>query len=159
MNSISTVCFTGHREIPTDIAINIPSALKKLLEQMIIRGAVNFRAGGAMGFDTICALCVLELKEKYPHVKLDLILPCKNQTKGWDEGSVRAYNYILEKADSIRYITEKYRSGCMLERNRALVDGSDVCVAFLMRSSGGSAYTYTYAIKCGIEVVNLYYNI
>lgn len=159
MNSISTVCFTGHREIPTDLAINIPSALKKLLEQMIIRGTVNFRAGGAMGFDTICALCVLELKEKYPHIKLDLILPCKNQTKGWDEGSVRAYDYILERADSVKYISEKYRSGCMHERNRALVDGSDVCVAFLMRSSGGSAYTYTYAIRSGVEVINLYYNL
>lgn len=159
MNSISTVCFTGHRVIPTELAVNIPSALKKLLEQLIIRGAVSFRAGGAMGFDTICALCVLELKEKYPHIKLDLILPCKNQTNGWDEASVRAYNYILERADSVRYISEKYRSGCMHDRNRALVDGSDVCVAFLMRTSGGSAYTYTYAIKSDIEVVNLYYNI
>ena len=68
----------------------------------------------------------------------------------------RAYNYILSKADSVKYITDTYRAGCMHERNRALVDGSDVCVAYLERSVGGSAYTYTYALKNDIEVINIY---
>ena len=153
---ISTVCFTGHRDINKSLAIYIPSALKSELCRLILLGATSFRAGGAVGFDTIAALCVLELKEIYPHITLDLILPCRDQTKGWNDENIRAYHYILSNADSVKYITDTYRAGCMHERNRALVEGSDVCVAYLERSSGGSAYTYTYAIKNDIEVVNIY---
>lgn len=153
---ISTVCFTGHRSINKDLAIRIPSALKKVIEDLILKGATSFRAGGAMGFDTVAALCVLELKENYKHIRLDLILPCRDQTNGWDRENIRAYNYVLSKADSVQYICDSYRAGCMHDRNRALVDGSEVCVAYLERSMGGSAYTYTYALKLGLEVINIY---
>lgn len=153
---ISTVCFTGHRDINKKLAPYIPSALKSEIKRLILLGATSFRAGGAMGFDTVSALCVLELKELYPQITLDLVLPCRDQTSGWSEESICAYNYILSKADSVKYITDTYRAGCMHERNRALVEGSDVCVAYLERSSGGSAYTYTYALKNNIEVVNIY---
>ena len=153
---IKTVCFTGHRDINKSIAPYIPSALKSEIKDLILRGATSFRAGGAVGFDTVAALCVLELKEAYPEISLDLILPCRDQTNGWNADNIRAYNYILSSADSVKYVSDTYRAGCMHERNRALVDGSDVCVAYLERSSGGSAYTYTYAIKNNVEVINIY---
>lgn len=153
---ISTVCFTGHRNINKDMAIHIPSTLKKAIESLILRGATSFRAGGAMGFDTVAALCVLELKEFYPSITLDLILPCRDQTNGWDRENIRAYNYVLSRADSVQFLYDSYRAGCMHDRNRALVDGSDVCIAYLERSVGGSAYTYTYALKAGLEVINIY---
>lgn len=156
MDKIRTVCFTGHRNIENSIAFKIPSALKQTLEELISRGARSFKAGGAVGFDTICALCVLELRESHPDITLDLILPCRDQTRGWDEGSIRAYKYILDHADSVRYISDVYRTGCMHDRNRALVEGSDVCVAFLMRSDGGSAFTYALALRSGIEVINIF---
>ncbi len=154
-NKISTVCFTGHRTIPYKEAILIPTALKAELETLIKQGAVNFRAGGAMGFDTIAALCVLELQEKYPHIKLDLFLPCKDQTKLWTKESIAVYHYILSKASSINYACEHYTSWCMMTRNRKLVEGSQVCFAYLSKSSGGTAYTYNYALKKGLTVINI----
>ena len=151
---INTVCFTGHRDINKALAPYIPSALKSEIKNLILLGATSFRAGGAMGFDTVAALCVLELKEIYPHITLDLILPCRDQTNGWNEQNIRAYNYILSQADSIKYITDTYRAGCMHERNRALVDGSDFCLAFCSSDKGGSAYTVSYAESRGVEVIN-----
>jgi hypothetical protein len=44
----------------------------------------------------------------------------------------------------------------MLERDRRLVQGSDVCVAFLTQSKGGTAYTVAQALKGGLEFVNLF---
>ncbi|MCL2883887.1 MAG: hypothetical protein FWF49_00185 [Oscillospiraceae bacterium] len=40
-------------------------------------------------------------------------------------------------------------------RNRALVDHSDVCVCFLNKSTGGTAYTVKYAQKKGLSIINL----
>jgi uncharacterized phage-like protein YoqJ len=150
-----TVCFTGHRNIAYEDAVRLPALLERVLIDLIERGATTFRAGGAIGFDTVAALKVLELKERYPHVRLELILPCRNQTEYWEETAVRTYQYILSRADSHLFLFDTYFDGCMLERDRKLVDGSEVCVAFCKRSRGGTAYTFTQALRAGLEVINL----
>ena len=153
---IETVCFTGHRQIPYEAAARMPRLLEEVISELCERGATVFRAGGAMGFDTLAALKVLDMKAKYPHIRLELILPCRNQTERWDEISRRTYQYILERADRHRFLFDTYFDGCMLERDRRLVDGSDVCVAYCAYSRGGTAYTYTYALREGLEVINLH---
>lgn len=150
------MCFTGHRTIDYGLSVMIPQTLKRQLEELIAMGAERFRTGGAMGFDTIAALCVLELKEKYPSISLELKLPCREQSKYWDSQSVTVYDYILKRADSVEYVSDRFTPTCMHERNRRLVDGSDVCVAFLTKSQGGTAYTFGYALERGLEVINIF---
>ena len=150
------VCFTGHRNIAHAVAMQLPSLLDRVLVGLCEQGATVFRTGGAIGFDTVAALKVLELKERYPHIRLELILPCRNQTEYWEETAVRTYRYILEHADSHRYLFDSYVDGCMQERDRRLVDGSDICVAYCNRSRGGTAYTFAYALRAGVEVINLH---
>lgn len=153
---ITTVCFTGHRNIPKEYAFMLPGILKREIERLIDRGARRFRAGGAIGFDTVAALCVLELKEKYPQIELDLILPCKDQTRGWNDLSIKTYEYILASADRVEYVSDRFTSWCMHERNRRLVKGSQACVAYLAHSGGGTSYTYAFALENKLEVVNIY---
>ena len=155
LNRIETVCFTGHRSIPRADALLLPTRLKACLEVLISRGAYRFRTGGATGFDTVAALCVLELKEKYPHIALELKLPCRDQTKNWRPEDKTVYDYILTQAESAEYITDVYTSWCMHERNRRLVDGSQVCIAYLTESRGGTAFTYNYALTKNLEVINI----
>ena len=150
------VCFTGHRNIAHAVAVRLPSLLDQVLTRLCEQGATVFRTGGAIGFDTVAALKVLELKERYPHIRLELILPCRNQTEYWDETAVRTYQYILARADSHRFLFEHYVDGCMQERDRRMVDGSDICVAYCNRSRGGTAYTFAYALRAGVEVINLH---
>ncbi len=149
-----TVCFTGHRDIPEEHALKLPSVLYEVLEKLIAQGAQDFYAGGAIGFDTLSALCVLDLKETHPELKLHLILPCRNQTAYWDSASIKVYNYIQKHADTTEYISDKYYSGCMHERNRRLVDCSQICVAYLTGGNGGTAYTCNYAEKKGVRIIN-----
>jgi uncharacterized phage-like protein YoqJ len=148
------VCFTGHRNIAYEDAVRLPALLERVLIDLIERGATTFRAGGAMGFDTAAALKVLEFRETLP-IRLVLCLPCRDQTRGWSEAGCRAYRYILDRADEIHYTSDRYTSTCMLERDRALVDGSDVCVAYCTRNRGGSFYTCSYAVKRDVELINL----
>jgi len=152
---IEAVCFTGHRNIDKKDAVRIPGELKRILEELIARGARRFKAGGAMGFDTVAALCVLELKEKYPEISLELMLPCRDQTRGWSDDCRAVYEHILNQAARVDYVTDSYTSWCMHERNRRLVNGSQVCIAYLTQSRGGTAYTYGYALEKGLEVINI----
>ena len=153
---ITTVCFTGHREIDHADAVNIPTRLKSLIVELIGRGATKFRTGGARGFDTIAALCILELKESgYPQIELELKLPCQGQESKWSENDKKVYNYILSQASSHEYVIDHYTPWCMHERNRRLIKGSDVCIAFLKHSSGGTAFTYALALSKALEVINI----
>ena len=152
---VKTICFTGHRNIPHAAASLLPQLLERVISELCERGAVTFRAGGAMGFDTVAALKVLDMKETYPQIRLELVLPCRNQTERWDEISRQTYQYILRKADDHRFLFDSYFDGCMLERDRKLVEGSDVCVAYCTHSHGGTAYTVTRAMRAGLEIINL----
>ncbi len=53
------------------------------------------------------------------------------------------------------YTSQEYTKGCMFKRNRHLVDNSSVCICYLTKNNGGTAYTVDYAEKQGLEVINL----
>ena len=153
---VRTVAFTGHRAIEYNDALRLPALLEDTILDLWERGAKVYRTGGAMGFDTVAALKVLDLKEKYPDIELELILPCRNQTEKWDAASRRTYDYILENSTRHRFLFDTYIDGCMLTRDRKLIDGADACVAYCSKSRGGTAYTCAYAVKSGVELINLW---
>lgn len=148
-------CFTGHRTIPAQHMSRLYPLLDKEILSLYNKGVRIFRAGGAMGFDTIAALRVLYLKSQGYELTLELILPCRDQTSRWPPSAVLDYNFILSRADSVRYVTEAYNRYCMLQRDRALVDGSGYCISYLTENRGGTAYTVAYALKNGLTLVNL----
>lgn len=149
-------CFTGHRRIEPHQLRQLPRLLEHTLEKLIVSGVTVFRAGGAVGFDTLAALAVLKKKETHSQVRLELILPCRDQMSRWGERDRYIYQYVLDRSDSITYVSDTYRSGCMQARNRKLVEGSHFCVAFCGPHGGGTAYTVEYAKKQGVPVINLY---
>ena len=150
-----TCCFTGHRELSPVKFISVKHRLLSVIDQLISRGITNFCAGGALGFDTLAALTVLEAKNKYPQIKLIMILPCKDQADNWSFVKRENYKAILRKADEVFYVAESYSQFCMQKRNQELVNRSSICVCCLERSSGGTAYTVNYAKKKGLEIINL----
>lgn len=154
--NIQTVCFTGHRNISRGDALRLPVYLEEVILELMARGATVFRAGGAVGFDTVAALKVLDMKERYPELELELILPCRDQIDRWDEVGTRTYAYILKHATRHTYLFERYEEGCMLERDRRLVEGCDVCVAYCTHRRGGTSYTCDHAAKQGVELINLW---
>ena len=147
-----TACFTGHRQIASEQQRVVAERLKRTVEKLILNGYCYFGAGG---FDTLAAECVLYLKKQYPQIKLILVLPCKTQTRGWDSKDITIYEQIKAQADKVVYTSEEYTRGCMFKRNRHLVDNSSVCIAYLIESKGGTAYTVNYAKQKKIQVINL----
>ena len=152
-----TVCFTGHRKIPPEQMDTLARRLKAELTKLIKDGYIYFGAGGALGFDTLAAQTVLELKRNYPHIKLILVLPCVSQTRGWSAVDAEIYENIKREADKVVYTSQEYTRGCMHKRNRHLVDNSNVCVCYLTENTGGTVYTVDYARKSGLSIVNISY--
>ena len=150
-----TCCFTGHRQIPSDKRAEIAGRLEHVIVSLYQRGVRYYGAGGALGFDCLAAQTVLRLRKSCPGMKLILVLPCLTQTRGWPAADVLEYERIKALADKVVYTAQAYTKDCMHRRNRHLVDHSSVCVCYLTKKDGGTAYTVDYAQRQGLEVINL----
>ena len=150
-----TCCFTGHRDLPLNCREALAAKLHETITELIQRRVQFYRAGGALGFDTLAAQTVLKLRKEYPSIKLVLMLPCLTQTRGWSVEDVREYEKIKGMADEVIYTSQEYTRGCMFRRNRCLVDNSRICVCYFTEDKGGTAYTVNYAKKQGLEIINL----
>ena len=89
-----TCCVPGHRRIPEEALPRLERRLNEELEALAARGVIYFGAGGALGFDTLAAEAVIRLQRTRPQVKLILVLPSPDQTRGWSSGNVRRYEAI-----------------------------------------------------------------
>ena len=152
----NVACFSGHRRLPQDCE-ELRAKLKKNIVALIERGVVFFGAGGAWGFDMLAEETVIELKADYPHIRLILVLPCPpgQQTLKWSADQRQRYYEILERADKVRILSPQYTRGCMLARNRHLVDNSAYLICYRREQRGGTAYTVEYAREQGLEIIQL----
>lgn len=157
---MKSCCFTGHRQITggKEIADKLESVLTELIE----KGVTEFYAGGALGWDTVCAKTVLKLRESFGQIKLHLLLPCppNEQTKSWTEEQKAEYGRIIEAADSVETVSPKYTVDCMKKRNARLAEMGDICVCYYReaRRRSGTGQTVNMVKRLGKEIINLIEN-
>lgn len=116
----------------------------------------------ATGIDTYFSRIVLELKEKYTHIKLYGVVPYLGQELKWSLKAQAKYTKILSKCDKIILTGDKYSSNCFKIRNAYIVKNCDTLIAVIndvneLRS--GSAQTVRMAIKQNKTVVDINPNI
>jgi Protein of unknown function (DUF1273). len=88
-------------------------------------------------------------------MKLILVLPCYTQTRNGREKDIEIYKDIKQRSDKFVYISKKYTYKCMFKRNRHLVDNSSVCICYLTKQNGGTAYTMGYAKLNRLHIINV----
>lgn len=150
-----TVCFTGHRIIPSNAVSALSARLDALLEGLYRRGYRDFINGGARGFDVLAAERVIALKGKHPDVRLLLAIPCYEQWQRWAARDCERYERIFYHADSTQVLSRQYYDGCMQARNRYMVDHASFCLCYLTHSRGGTMSTVAYAMQQDCPVLNL----
>lgn len=157
MDRTRTCFFTGHRKLPIDKREKIMQGIKQNIEKLIISYDVrNFISGGALGFDTMAAEAVTELKKTYPHIKLYVYIPCQNQDSLWSRDNKKKYADILSEADEVVYVSnEPYSKDCMHKRNLKMIEDSFFCVAFCINSRSGTGFTVRNAKESGKYVFNI----
>ena len=152
INSARACSVTGHRIMEKDIE-NIP--LKETFIKLIKDGGYDtFLIGMALGFDTLCFQVLEKIREE-ENIKLIACVPCKSQAERFTYVQKKEYQRMINSADEIVLISEKYTSDCMKKRNEYLVDNSSVIISYLRRDFGGTLQTVNYARKKGIKIISL----
>jgi len=154
--------FTGHRPNSFPWKYNEKARdcvlLKEVLEGQIAalvdRGVTDWLSGMALGVDVWAAKMVLDLKKKNPALRLHCLLPCEGQEVKWPAAEQERYRTILQRADSVEYVSRQYYNGCMIDRNHRLVESAGLLLAvFNGVQRSGTGATVNYARKLGREVI------
>jgi len=141
-----TCCFTGHRpeKLPwgTDEGDPRCRMLKKKLydavEAAYGEGMRHFICGMARGCDFYFAEAVLALRAERGDVSLEAAVPCPTQADSWPEEDRQRWRALLALCDQETLVQEHYTRGCMLRRNRYMVDHSALVIAVYDGAGGGT---------------------
>lgn len=172
------VGFTGHRPNKLwgyDYQHTSYIALKEKVKKFLIEEKVRIvYCGMALGFDTIVALAVLELKDEGFDIKLVACIPCANQECRWNIADRNLYKSILKRTDKIYGLNEHgteidlslmedgtlidedgaaydvaYQPWLMQDRNKVIVNHCDHLIALWDGTKGGTANCVEYARRTG----------
>ena len=161
------VCtFTGHRpeRLPwgSDESDARCAALRTLIRRAVTEACMDgfdtFLCGMARGCDMYFAEAVLAARDTQPGIRLTAMVPCPSQPDAWPEPERARYARLLESCDAVCVLEPVYSSGCMLRRNRAMIDAaSRVITVYDGCTEGGTAAAVRYAQRRGKELVRLWY--
>lgn len=145
-------CFAGHSKIyNTD---DIYDNLIRLIEKLIIEENVSeFWVGNYGDFDGLSAKAIRCLKEKYPDIQINLVIPyLTSAINEYKELYYNKYDYIL-MADLHERTPKKF---WILKCNEYMVNSSDFIICYVQHSWGGASKTLEYAQKKKhIKIFNL----
>ena len=158
--SYKRCAFTGYRpqKMPfgndeTDPrCIEFKQRLRNAIEDLIGEGYAHFISGGAMGMDMYAAEAVLELKETYPWIILEMVSPFDAQASKWDAEFKARHDALFAAADITTATGHAYSKGAIFRRNRYLAENADLLLAAYDGQPGGTAMTIEYAQRIGIRV-------
>ena len=160
----TSCCFTGHRIMSESEKLRTSEEIKRIALTLVKKGVRHFIVGGALGFDTVAAVTVINMRDSGAftdddgskiNVFLTVAIPCPEQSARWKCADRVLYNSILRSADETVTISDRYSRECMFIRNRYMVDRSAYCICYVTHRSGGSYYTMKYAESKGLGMINI----
>ncbi len=155
--------FTGHRpeRLPwgTDETDPRCRALRVLLQKSVelayARGFRTFLCGMARGCDWYFAETVLALQRagRAPQAELVAMVPCPSQSGSWTAAERARYGALLRACSRVEVLEPVYSPGCMLRRNRQMVQRASLLISVFDGGRGGTAATVRYARELGVAVL------
>ncbi len=158
-------CFTGYR--PAKFPFNLEKSGKELttfdnalfdaVVELVNEGVTVFYTGMAMGFDIIAAETVLTVGKIRNDVNISLVaaVPFIEQPSGFSPCWKERYNRVLEQADKVILLSDKYYKGCFTKRNKFMVDSCDFVLTYHTGLRGGTYNTIKYAEGLGRKIINI----
>lgn len=158
-----TCAFSGHRpeklawgEDETDprcMALKI--LMERELRQLCQEGCLRYLCGMARGTDLYYLEALCALREEFP-LTVEAVVPCPSQSEAWTKEQQLRYLRGLSMCDKTTVLEECYSEGCMLRRNRYMVEHADILLTVFDGSPGGTAATVRYAKARGLRIISLW---
>ena len=102
------------------------------------------------------ATCIFStLRLSHPEVTIEAAIPYSGQADRWRPELRARYDYDLRQCDYQTLVQEAYTPGCMMRRNRYMVDASRILIAAFDGRPGGTARTLEYAALRKLEIIQL----
>ena len=163
MQKKDTCCFTGHRpdKLPWGTDEGDPrcgrlkAGILRAAEEVYRQGTRHFISGMARGCDLYFAEAVLDLRERRGDVTLEAAVPRCAQAASWPPEDRLRRQRILAVCDLETLIQERYSPGCMLRRNRYMVDHSALVIAVYDGAGGGTRQTLEYAMRQKVPFLDI----
>lgn len=159
---MNTCCtFTGHRPARLPWGANesdprcmiLKDRIAQALEDAYAAGCRHFLCGMAQGADLYFGEAVLSLRDRRPDVTLEAAIPYLDQAKNWPQSDQDRRQAILDQCDYETVVSHFYSRGCLLRRNRYMVDRSCRLIAVYDGiPQGGTFQTLAYAMQKGIAI-------
>lgn len=159
----SACCFTGHRpgKLPwgydeeAEGCLALKRRIADAAETAYEEGYRHFLCGMALGCDLYFCECVLALRARYPDVTVEAAIPCPSQAAAWPAKQRARYAALVAACDFETMVSQQYTASCMQRRDRYMVDHASLLIAAFDGTPGGTRYTVEYALRRGIQVVDL----
>ncbi len=149
-----TVSFFGHR----DAFLNCEEQdrLEKVIADLIDNyDYVDFNVGRNGEFDIWSASTVKKVKREYRDDNVTLYLWLAYATLEYRENKEEFERYF----DEVLVYTHSPNKWVYKNRNREMIDRSDMVIVYVDRKYGGAYEAYKYALKKNKKVINIYTDI
>lgn len=157
---MKTCMFTGHysQNAPFVFDINnkrcneLKRHLDFLIREKVRNGITHFISGLTSESVFYTAEIVLYMREEYPDITLDAILPYSNQSRKWNNKQIIKYNEILKRCNNVFVLKDTFSPYCIQKLNQYLVEHSDCALAIWNGTNRGASKTIKYALSKKLPV-------
>ena len=156
-------CVTGHRpkgfpfpyDIDNEYFNTYLDVLNDTVEDLVYEGYTNFISGMADGVDLDFASIIVGISNRFEGIVFESALPypLRISSKATESDEIR--HSLVNASQKITVVSSQYFRGCMQKRNRYMVDRSSLLVSAFNGTKGGTEFTFNYAKKQGLRIVNV----
>mgnify|MGYP002687763047 FL=1 len=86
---------------------------------------------------------------------MEAAVPCPSQADAWPPDQRGRYERLVAACGFETLVSACYTPACMQRRDRYMVDHAALLIAAFDGSPGGTRYTVEYAMRRGLEIVDL----
>ncbi len=153
MLEIFTVSFFGHREV--DNFFRIEEQLEKLIIELLsTKEYVEFLVGKNGEFDQLVSSTIRRIKKNYRDDNCYHLLVLPYDTAQYRD-NYESFNEYYDQVDIYENYYKAHFKAAFQNRNREMVNRSDLVVFYLERDYGGAYQTYQYAVKQKKNIIKL----
>lgn len=139
--------FFGHRDCPSSISGKLRDEIERLITE---EGVDTFYVGTQGDFDRIVYSGLIELRERYRHIKVYRILAYLPTLREVAKNRSALDDTVVP--EGIENVHSRY---AIVHRNNWMIDRSEYVIAYVNRSFGGACKAVERARKKGRTIISI----